>query len=121
MANKSIPKVPFDGDKFKEILKERNLSIRKLCQTNALDRSSKTISRAIRDEEITINSLNSICETIGIDPNLLIKGENDMETLLICEINKCRKQITELQKAFNECKSALEEYTKSKKGEIKKQ
>lgn len=75
MSNKPIPKVPFDGNKFKEILKERNISIRKLCQTYALDRSSKTISRAIRDEEITVNSLNSICKTIGINPKLLIKGE----------------------------------------------
>ena len=65
---------------LRNILKEREIStyyLRNKCGCNNLD--SKTIQRIMRDESVSTNTLNSLCNILGCDISEIVSFIPDNE------------------------------------------
>lgn len=65
---------------LRNILEERGIStyyLRNKCGFNNLD--SKTIQRLMRDESVSTNTLNSLCNILGCDISEIVKFVPDSE------------------------------------------
>ena len=65
---------------LRNILKERGIStyyLRTKCGFNSLD--NKTIQRLMRDESVSTNTLNSLCNILDCDVSEIIKFIPDTE------------------------------------------
>lgn len=72
MANKTAQKVPVSKQRFLEVLKWRNCSIRKLGKAyEQIERSEKTIRRYLDIGEMPYNLLDSIAKHLNVHPDYL--------------------------------------------------
>lgn len=60
MANKPVQKYPIDKEIFMKILKEKNLTIRKLDNLPNFDYTSRSIERALRTGQMSYNLAHSL-------------------------------------------------------------
>ena len=72
MANRETPKVPINRERFNEVLKTRNSSIRKLGEAyNEIQRTEKTIRRWLDKGEMPPDLLNRIARFLNVHPDYL--------------------------------------------------
>lgn len=72
MGNKSAQKVPVNKERFMEILKLRNSSIRKLGEAyEEIERTEKTIRRCLDAGEMPPDLLNRIAKHLNVHPDYL--------------------------------------------------
>ncbi len=72
MGNKSSPKVPVNKERFMEVLRLRNSSIRKLGEAyEEIERTEKTIRRCLDNGEMPPDLLNRIAKYLNVHPDYL--------------------------------------------------
>lgn len=72
MANKAVQKVPVNKQRFFEVLKWRNCSIRKLGEAyEQIERTEKTIRRCLDAGEMPPDLLDRIAKYLNVHPNYL--------------------------------------------------
>lgn len=72
MGNKSAQKVPVNKERFMEVLKLRNSSIRKLGEAyDEIERTEKTIRRCLDNGEMPPDLLNRIAKHLNVHPDYL--------------------------------------------------
>ena len=72
MGNKSVQKVPVNKERFMEVLRLRNCSIRKLGEAyEEIGRTEKTIRRCLDNGEMPPELLNRIAKYLDIHPDYL--------------------------------------------------
>ena len=85
MGNKTIKKVPINKERFMQVLKLNNSSIRKLGNAHEeIDRTEKTIRRHLDNGEMPFDLLHNIAEHLQIHPDYL-SGVRDDEFLFPVE------------------------------------
>lgn len=72
MGNKASQKVPINKERFMEVLKSKNCSIRKLGEAyDEIERSEKTIRRCLDNGEMSPDLLNKIAKYLNVHPDYL--------------------------------------------------
>lgn len=72
MGNKSTQKVPVNKERFMEVLRLRNCSIRKLGEAyEEIERTEKTIRRCLDNGEMPPDLLNRIAKYLDVHPDYL--------------------------------------------------
>ena len=83
MANKAAQKVPVNKQRFFEVLKWRNCSIRKLGEAyEQIERTEKTIRRCLDAGEMPPDLLDRIAKYLDVHPNYL-SGVYDLSLIHI--------------------------------------
>lgn len=77
MANREIPKVPINRERFLEVLRARGSNVRKLGKAyNEIQRTEKTIRRCLDEGKMTQDLLERIARFLNVHPDYLA-GIND--------------------------------------------
>jgi len=72
MGNRAIKKVPVNKERFIQVVKSKNSSIRKLGDAHEqIDRTEKTIRRHLDNGEMPYDLLNNIAEYLKVHPDYL--------------------------------------------------
>lgn len=94
MANKSIKKIPFYENRFREALEFSQISINKLCHpTEGFGRTRKQLYRYLNQKEIPENVLDEMGKFLNVEPDY-ISGEYDrkIDNIKNSEIQKIFKE-----------------------------
>lgn len=79
MGNKKTSKIPVNKERFLEVLKQRNCSIRKLGEAyKEIQRTEKTIRRCLDEGEMPPDLLDNIAKYLNVHPDYL-SGVYDQE------------------------------------------
>ncbi len=74
MANKPMPKMEINTERFKEVLKQKGYTIRSLVKAADIDRDEKTIRRYLTQGEVPFDRLYHLCAVIDVDPEYISKN-----------------------------------------------
>ena len=91
MANKAVQKVPVNKQRFFEVLKWRNCSIRKLGEAyEQIERTEKTIRRCLDAGEMPPDLLDRIAKYLNVHPNYLMSADQPKKH---CDTRQSRQSV----------------------------
>lgn len=91
MANKAVQKVPVNKQRFFEVLKWRNCSIRKLGEAyEQIERTEKTIRRCLDAGEMPPDLLDRIAKYLNVHPNYLMSTDQPKKH---CDTRQSRQSV----------------------------
>lgn len=74
MANKPVPKMEINRQRFNEVLKQKGYTIRSLVKEADFDRDEKTIRRYLAKEQIPFDMFYRLCAVMDVDPEYISKN-----------------------------------------------
>lgn len=106
MANKPMPKMEINTERFKKVLKQKGYTIRSLVKAADIDRDEKTIRRYLTQGEVPFDMLYHLCSVIDVDPEYISKNFDKRAAQVEPDEEKRKKLIYEkLNKSFPICRT----------------